>query len=687
MIELFVEGRKIDIDKGFSTMLTLAIDDIKDFGAKNTTFSKTIVLPGTKSNNINFGNIFNVNAGSTYNPLEKNIAYNFNAAIGASAYIFADNLQIFKGIFRILEIVVDDGSIEYECAVFGELGGFVAKLGNKKLEELDFSAYNHSYTYANITNRAALGTGAGYIYPNNIDYGNYSPAKHDWQYKTMRPAFHVKEYIDKIFAAAGYAYNCALFSTDRFKGFIVPNNQKKLTKVSSTGLDVSGGNQEMYDPSNYLAVFSTLTSLGSYTANGPQNQFTFGGAGNVVGKYVLQCDGISYNPTNSNNTISITTQSSIVQASILTFNLPENTVGEPFSFTMELPQIVAPSDLVDISVGIYDKSIYGGTVFIDSLNLKFIGTSLQVLPINLGEAFNINDTLPKNVLQKDFVSSIVKLFNLYVFEDYDNDKVLKIEPFVDFYANATAIDWSNKIDRSKPIKIKPMSELNSRYFEFNYKDDSDYWNDLYKKRYNQTYGSLKYDSEFEFANEVTKVDLIFAATPLVGYTGEDKVYSTIFKRTGDVTGVGEDNVDSVIRILQTKLITGVTSWAIKDGATTLGSLTNYVYAGHFDDPDAPSNDLNFGVPRELFFDLGSGSININQFNVYWSSYLAEITDKDSRLVTATIKLAYKDIYQLDFSKLIWLDGNLYRINKIEDFNASEPDTCKVELLKIINRIY
>jgi hypothetical protein len=30
---------------------------------------------------------------------------------------------------------------------------------------------------------------------------------------------------------------------------------------------------------------------------------------------------------------------------------------------------------------------------------------------------------------------------------------------------------------------------------------------------------------------------------------------------------------------------------------------------------------------------------------------------------------------------------LYRINKIEDFNASNEDTCKVQLLKIINRIY
>ena len=45
MIELFVEGYRADISTGFSTMLTMAIDDIKDFGAKNGTYSKTIILP------------------------------------------------------------------------------------------------------------------------------------------------------------------------------------------------------------------------------------------------------------------------------------------------------------------------------------------------------------------------------------------------------------------------------------------------------------------------------------------------------------------------------------------------------------------------------------------------------------------------------------------------------------------
>lgn len=688
MIELFVENRRIDIDKGFSTLLTLAIDDIKDFGAKNTTFSKTIVLPGTKSNNINFGNIFNPNAGSTYNPNDTNIAYNFNAAIAAKAYIFADNLQIFKGIFRILEIIVDDGFIEYECAVFGELGGFVAKVGNKKLEDLDFSAYNHTYNLTNITNswNNASG-GSSYYYP-LIDYGTYSTLKKDWNYRTFRPAFFAKEYIDKIFAASGYTYDCALFSTTRFKSLIVPHNQKNLTRKSSDLLNVyksPAAWSVTADGIEYKNVLDQKPTLGNFVAQSGDTEFKYNSATVITGLLKVRIRGEVTDTLNFANT-----------RFKIYYGANSNLVGEiqplistTFDLALDVNYTTALNDLVYITDQSFETdwvttSSLNSSIRIDEMSIVFESLGNSLVTININENLVANDTLPKNILQKDFVSSIVKLFNLYVFEDYSNENVLKIQPFVDFYANATAVDWSNKIDRSKPIKIKPMSELNSRYFEFNYKDDSDYFNDLYKKRYNLTYGSMKYDSEFEFANEVTKVDIIFSPTPLVGYTGEDKVYSTIFKQSNG----NEETVDSNIRLLLAKKITGVATWHIRDhGGGSLHNATVYPYAGHFDDPDAPSNDLNFGVPQELFFDLASGSINVNQFNVYWGSYLAEITDKDSRLLTATFKLSYKDIYQLNFSKLIWVDGNLYRLNKIEDFNASEPDLCKVELLKIINRIY
>jgi hypothetical protein len=97
--------------------------------------------------------------------------------------------------------------------------------------------------------------------------------------------------------------------------------------------------------------------------------------------------------------------------------------------------------------------------------------------------------------------------------------------------------------------------------------------------------------------------------------------------------------------------------------------------------------LNFGAVNELFFTLAGGSLQVNQFNVYWSPYMAEITDKDSKMLSGKFYLTPVDINQLDFSKYIYLDGVLWRLMKIEDYNASKPDTCKVELLKVVNTVY
>ena len=67
--------------------------------------------------------------------------------------------------------------------------------------------------------------------------------------------------------------------------------------------------------------------------------------------------------------------------------------------------------------------------------------------------------------------------------------------------------------------------------------------------------------------------------------------------------------------------------------------------------------------------------------------MAEITDKDSKLLSAWFYLKTKDILDLDFSQKIFIDGVLFRLNKIKDFNVSNPTDCEAELLKVNYLIY
>jgi hypothetical protein len=620
-----------------------------------------------------FGNIFNINAANDYTSASDNIGMNFNAAQSASAIIFADNLQVFKGIFRILEIVIEDGFIEYECAVFGELGGFIAALGNKKLEQLDMGIANQTYNETTIANSWNSIAGTGVLYP-LIDYGQSSTNKIDFDFKTFRPALYVKQYLTKLVEASGYTWDFPLLATALFDRLIIPHNGQQITKLSTTIFDADA-TAATYTSIQFARY--TVSTLGSFTASVNNDVFTYTPATSIATNIICAYAGLIKSTTSVPTSVTFYLKKNSTILAETTIAVP--TTNVPFGINLSVNNITfATSDnlKLEISSNVVQIQQFGGALTVTSL------TPTQV-EVNYGDSIVLNDTIPKGILQKDFFSSICKMFNLYVFEDYEFEKKLKVIPFITYYEDATAVDWSLKVDRAKPMKIKPMSELNSRYYQYKYKSDNDFYNDNYKKKFNEEYGSYVYDSEYEFAKETTTVDIIFASSVQYNKDTTDKYYPAIYKLSDNNTK--EDKMDSVIRILQAQKISSVTSWKLNHPSGH-NTYTAYGYAGHLNHPTNPTSDINFGIPKELYYDA-SVYTQVNLFNVYWSSYLAEITDKDSRLLTCTMKLAYKDIYQLDFSKLIWIDGVLYRINKIIDYNATNEDTCTVELLKIINRIY
>jgi hypothetical protein len=684
--EIFIEANRLDVSASISNLLTFAIDDIKEFGSRQTKFSKTVVLPGTDNNNRLFGNIFETGLSNDYDPLLNNIGYNFNAAKSASCVMFQDNIQTFKGTLRLLQINKDKGVIEYETALNGDLTTLATIFNGSYLSDLDFSSYDHSYNVTNIVNSWDNLGGSGYYYP-LIDYGNYSALKQDWNFKTFRPALYVKEYIDKMFNKANFRYDCALFNTTRFKNLIIPHNQKTLRTLTNQILNASiSSNTTVLDagtPTSVALQYPTFTGS-TFIASNSNSRFTFNSAANATLNIDVNIFG-TYLSNNESYKIDVKVNGTVVSGQTYILPYYADNVTRNYSHNFIFTYTFLPNDYIEIVASKIVSGVGSNFLKVNFSNFKITSLIELYADVFYNQFYKVNDAIPINIKQKDFFTSIIQLFNLYVYEDKFDERLIKITPYIDFYStdSGNADDWTYKLNRNEVIKIKPLSELNSKTYKFNYKDDSDFYNELYKKRYNQGYGSLIFNTEFEYATNESTIELIFSPTPLVGYQGIDKVYSTIFKKNANV----EENTDCNIRILQTKKITSVSSWKILDGATTLSTLTNYGYAGHLDDPDAPTNDLNFGALKQLFFTLVTGGLNANQFNVYWSSYMAEITDKDSKTLTAKFYLTPKDIFDLDFSKYKNVDGDLYRLNKIVDYNSSTPDHCEVTLLKVINTIY
>lgn len=680
--EIYIEDNLIDLLKDIGTDFTYTIDDVRDFGSRNTSFSRTISIPATARNNKILGFAFDLGMAHEHNMDLPNVASNFTPSQAAKCEVYIDKIQIFKGVIRILEIISNNGITEYQCAVFGELGGFITELGNKRLEDLDFSEYNHTWNVTTIKNSWDTINGSGYYYP-LIDYGDVSTNKDDFHVSTFRPALYVKEYIEKIFEGTSYTLNCDFFNTDFFKKLIIPNNSQGiqgtndrfiLGTISATKTIL---NSNTPTARNIDLPFDNTTLL-NFTENGSKSIFTYTDGTKTV-RALASISGIYQTDAASSIIASLYVNGVAVQT------LTQNTfsANNPFSFNFDWTGNIANTNTVYINISV-PATANTYIVNISSANFTFTQLAAQLATVAYNGTVSMNNNLPKGIFQKDFFLSVCKMFNLYVYQDNINEKQINIAPFIDFYSDAVtnSLDWSQKIDMSATMSIKPMSQLNARYYAYKYTPDADYYNDNYLKKYGQSYGDYLYDSEFDFVKDTASTQIIFAPSVLKLHSGQDKYHTDIYKLSNNNTQ--EDPMDSVIRVLMAKKMTGVTQWKIQnDGGGTLATITTYGYAGHLDDPTNPTVDINFGAPKELQFPASTYPTN-NLFNTYHLPYILEITDMESKLLTCRVYLNALDIYNLDFSKYIWINGVLFRLNKVESYDPTDFRTTQVNLLKVIN---
>ena len=710
--QIFVEGFELDLTDDIACELSYVIDDVKDFGSKNTSYSKTIVIQGTQRNNKVFNHISELGrflAIENLNTSAPNVNENYTAAIGSNCVILVDNIQIFKGKLRVLEVVRYANHVEYECAVFGELGGFYYELskgttdsisnisnGVSLLENLDFTDLNHDWNYANISNSWSdrnTSPGVGYFYP-LIDYGKVAQTstRNHFYDQALRPAIYVKEYIDRIFNSVGYTYDCSFFESDFFKTLIVPNNDDRLKVQVSNLLDLGSNYSTTFNSSPYTLLwysgsFRDFNSIGS-------GQYQYVGANPLANLNFNFGFDMRFSIGPGTYSFELWKNGAYLQT-LDSFNTSGFPTGPFFNFrylkNISTTLSIAVNDIFKVNI-LYTP--FGGGTFNVGLDVNINSWTIDS-PVKVLTQAYIDDTIvmkyaiPKNIKVSDFFTSILKMFNLYVIEDKFIPKRLIITPYIDFYTNE-ALDWTDKIDRSQEIRLKPMGELNARVFNFKFKNDDAYWNKTYKEKYNEGYMDFTYDSEYEYAKDKEDLEIIFASTVNYAPNGEDKIVPALYK---EGNFADESITSSNIRILQTKMLT-VSHWNIRDssGGNLQTNIHQFPYAGMWEHPTIPDNgtyfqSLGWASPKEIYYTITGTSVNYGLFNAFWSPYFAEITDPNSIILTAHFWLTMMDIRTLDFSKNILIDGTIWRINKIDNYNPLLSVPTRVELLKVIDNTF
>ena len=727
MAEIIVEGRRLDVKDGLDFSFNYSIADVRDPNTRSTEYSKTIICPGTPSNDALFGNIWDVNISNYNDPVLTNIETNFNPNKKASARVVADGVEVMTGVVQLRTINILNGKIDYEVVFIGKLKNIFSALGDKALNDvdedgdvyIDFSDLDHFLNHATVS--ASWNNISGYVYP-MIDYGlsfDYdSDGRRIYDIEDFRPAVYLKSILDRIFDFAGFTYTSSFLDSSPFDKLIVPWFKESFTLTDAQIADrqFTAESTSDYDLRTETPTIEIIGST-SYSKfhlefddlNDPNNLWN-------DTTYEFEVDSIGYYKIYVDLDISITR----LQPSGLVGPVPagiyikkiSNAVESTIGFVpigLGVPILVGSTETTNIQWSNEQDLMYvGDTVWaelwFDTLTFDIMDNGDFDLSVDSGsQIFNqvaeqqifeqsdvyMNNFVP-DIRMSDLLLSVFKMFNLYVTVDPVNETNLIIETRDDYYAGGTIRDWNKKLARDKKITIKPLGTLTAKEYVYTYSEDDDYYNKRFQDSRGYAYGRRRIDMDNDFLTNTRKVDIDFSPTPLVNDGVTSRIIAKIYDEDLEE---GAKPVEFNTRVLYfDKNVASSPYWVFRyNGGNSTEQRAVYPYAGHLDNPITPTLDLNFGIPNQLFYS-GNGYTgtlqytNANLFNVYHRAYLDEITNKDSKVLKGEFYLTPWDISKLDFRDQIIVDNSYWRINKINDYNPFKDELTKVELIKVLDLV-
>jgi hypothetical protein len=676
MYQILSNGIFLDVPDGFQVPITKEIADLRNPENKASDWSKTFTLPGTAVNRDYFDHIYHINYdndGAVFDPNHR-----------ATAEIWVDSLPQLKGFLRLIQInTIDDDLIEFECSMHGISAELFGVIDGRRMSDLDFSEYDHVLSLGNVTDSwdnnivvnglsVASSNGTGYVYGlyNNGTRSSYSLLSLD----DCIPYLYAKTVIDKIISNAGFSYSTAsFFNDDFFKRLIVSSNDGKpqsnpttFRAYRTTSVAIVAGSPVNFDAEvDPSGVYDLATDLITTTTV-------------AIGRTVLDLRGeINFTGLTAGNNYAVE----------FTLKINGTTVETQYAFLT-----ANGSGNITQDVYISFNSVYIGlnySVEVEYTNLR----NLTLTPFALGSvaapatstvsaAFELsanltggispgNDVLFDNYFsselkQSDFLKSFINLFNLFIDIDHDNPNKLVILPYEEYFVG-TARDWTNKLDKGQELEILPMGELNAGRYEFSYQKAEDSYNKGYFDTYNRNYGDSISLVDNDFVKDVKRIEI--ALQPSQVATIGDKTYPLIDKFGG-------------IRLAYWGGKKTCNQWALADQYPVFGipfsysTLTTYPLTLHVDDPVAPTLDLLYGIPFTTGLPASVVYSDNNSYNAFWSRYINEITDINSKIVTGYFNITPADFERLSFRDTYFFENSYFRLNKVIDYVPDRLTKCE-----------
>lgn len=691
-IELYIQGKRVDLFKDESVKLVDSIQNIRDIDKVFTAFSQTFSLPASKVNNQIFKHYYNFSIADGFDARKK-----VEGAIELNALPFRTGKVKLEGVD-----LKDRKAHTYRVTFYGDIVILKDKLGQDKLSDIDFSQYDVEYSSSSVISylQASLSSGfTNIIVPlithtqrlyydssnNTADTGNLhfhgsggGNNNHGVKWNELKYAIRVNEIIKQI----ELQYDLE-FSTDFFRNVNVTEMHNMflwLHRKSGKVEDLSGADQ--------------VTTLVNFNQIDNVDQF-----------YMYNTSFCIYYPSGANQ----------LQVLRLLVTPASGYGGTPYGIRIEENGIVKYNSGLTLTgqttLNAGTDWIYGGgcyEVYVETgLDMVFsnvqwyaralVGSTFYEVTYATGNfaatdvfTFNIDKQMP-DIKILDFLTGLFKVFNLTAY--VNKAGVIVVQTLDDFYSEGIGHGLGNKgIDITEYVDISssqvnvalPFKEV---YFKF--EDTATFLANKFGEIINRPWGQISYKSDPGLDGGLYEIKVPFghlqyerlndASTFALkdiqwgynvnndqsSYLGKPLLFYPIRVDTGGIGIVDEVDSDNVAtsHISRSNII-------LPFNSVTLDPAVNDFQLNFFEETSEWTRNEN----GQVF----TGSL----FTRYYTNYIKSVFNPQQRLTKVSAYLPMSFLLNYKLSDRLVIADKQYKINSI----STNLQTGKSDLELITDRI-
>jgi hypothetical protein len=733
--------RIIDLFGDEDITLEMSFAEIQDITKKNSTYTQSFNVPGSKNNN----DIFN----HFYDPSSTPTTYDVRRAF--KGYFTYNGDIMLDGYIRLNSSTNNRTEKNYNLTFYTEVGDLSSNIGDKLLYDLNLADLVIPYNSENIrksqfnwdTIDVFVGTdpiedervyfpllfsGYDYVSGDTIDYnasplinfnnitGSFTKKEYPLPFNYYRPSISVRELYTQIVNQAGYNIDSTFLDTSYFKRFFLPLtfssdglplNQSYVpeleTEQFSTGgipyktpvrfTDTQSGGTASYLRASFRNV---IVDNFSATTN-PQVLFL-----EQPGTYRVRFNAIAGKKLGADPALLYT-------AYVWVHKLDNYPTLQNVGTTIWYDEVInaGPTgyttfnvelDLPGAAAYTFDYTLGGGTGDTNSVLVQF-STELISGPRQVsGNTIDFRLELPeKEYKQIDFIQSVNRTFNMVVVPKVNEEKTLIIEPMIDFIGKGNVLDWTQKVDADSPIMITPITTIIDGTLFFNTRGDSDVGNFTFKNSTNRPYGSQYLLLNQDYKDKQTIFETLFCSSVDGGLNnlGEHlTIPQAALVKTQDIQGVSTQFFNAyrtLPRMIFKGTYTPIENWGYVPYYSRRGTYSTYKNSGYTYNhrfSTYPQSFVGFSHytnynstdsfdPNETMFVEYP-----NLYDIYYKDYILDLTDEGNRLLSASVYLTPEEIKNIQFNEKILYKNQYYRLNKLSNYSLLEPSIADVELVKL-----